>query len=923
MLGKRSIEILSPLLEGGGPDDKGEWAMHCPYHGDKRRSASVNIETELWNCMGCPEGGEARLLIKDRENWELPDGSPKSKSSGKPDETITEAKVEGWAEALISNKNLLAALKKKRGLTSFTIRKYQIGWDGKTYTIPIRDMYGEIVNVRKYDINVGSGDDRRKIWSVAGMGTPTLFPVDQLDYEAILVCEGEFDALVAIQNGIPAVTRTGAADVWRQEWSHLFKGKRVFICHDMDAKGQDANNKIMAALRGKAKSTTIIELPYQVTDKHGKDLTDFFVEDGHTKEEFVSLIKSGKMVRQVSEKSKPGSDEIQWISVMDSFDAGLSEQPLGMHVTITGKRSTPYSVPKVVEFQCDLQGGNKCKSCSLQDVGYVKYEFGPDSPEILSMVGISTAVLEKNIRKALGIHQMCPRPTFNSLEKRTVEEIYVRPSIEEGGGGRVQDFTTRKVISTVTHDSDSNQTVDVIGTTRPDPNRQTNEFQAWSVIKPTNTLDSFELTPKIRSGLDQFRDDGQPLARMEDIADDLSLHVTKIYGRIDMHIFMDIVLHSGLRFNFGEKLGEKAWIDGLIIGDTRTGKSEAAAKLLGEYGMGEMISCESASYAGVVGGLDRTPDGQWIIKWGVIPVNDRRAVVLDEVSGLQPQQISQMTNIRTEGQVIMEKIESGRAWAQTRLLWLANPRDAAMTDYTYGVNAIQKLVGNREDMSRFDIAMGVFSQEVGSEVINTMRSKPPQRRYDRDSMHNLLRWAWTRKIDQIKFSTGAIRKGLDIAVELGNIYHSDPPLIENANVVLKLARVATAIAMRTFSCDKGGNCLVLPRHMEAAETFINRIYGVKLFGYRTLSDQRRSDKEEAERNIQEITEYIIGRPGLLRFLKHTPVFDRNMLETMMNVTRDISGAIIEHLWSMKAVTMSGGNLKLEPEVLEHVRGIQL
>lgn len=896
--------------------------MHCPYHGDNRRSASVNVNTELWNCMGCPEGGEARLLIKDKENWEVPGGASAGKSSGKPSEEITEAKVEGWAAALLANKSRLAGLVSKRGISKLTIRKYQIGWDGKVYTIPIRSMDGEIVNVRRYDIDVGPESDRRKIWSVAGMGTPTLFPVDQLDYEALLICEGEFDALVAIQNGIPAITRTGAADVWRQEWNQLFRGKRVFVCHDMDTKGQDANTKIVAALRGKAKSTTVVSLPYPVTEKHGKDLTDFFVEDGHTKADFTALIRKGTVHRNMTERSKPGSSEIQRISVMDSFDASLSERPLAMEVTVTGKRIPPYAVPRTVEFACDIQGGGKCKTCSMKETGYVKYEYPADSADILGMIGVSSANLEKNIRKSLGINQLCPRPTFSALEKRAVEEIYVRDSIEENSS-RAQDFTNRKVISTVTHDSDSNQTIDLIGTIRPDPNRQTNEFQAWSVSKPTNTLESFVLTDEIREELTQFQDQEDPLRKMEHIADDLATHVTKIYGRTNMHVFMDVVLHSGLRFNFGEKKGEKAWMDGLIIGDTRTGKSEAAAKLLGEYGMGEMISCESASYAGVVGGLDRTPDGQWIIKWGVIPVNNGRAVVLDEVSGLQPHQISQMTNIRTEGQVIMEKIESGRAWAQTRLLWLANPRDSAMGDYTYGVNAIPRLVGNREDMSRFDLAMGVFSQEVSSEIINVMRDKPPPRQYEQQAMQNLLRWAWTRSANQIIFTPSAIKKGLDIAVDLGHIYHNDPPLIENANVVLKLARVATAMAMRTFSCDAKGRCMVGPQHMEAAETFINRVYGVKLFGYRTLSDQRRTDKEEAESNMQEITEYIRGKPALLRFLKHTPVFDRMGLETMLNVTRDISGAMIEKLWDMKAIGMDGNKLKLEPEVLEHVRNIQL
>jgi hypothetical protein len=73
-----------------------------------------------------------------------------------------------------------------------------------------------------------------------------------------------------------------------------------------------------------------------------------------------------------------------------------------------------------------------------------------------------------------------------------------------------------------------------------------------------------------------------------------------------------------------------------------------------------------------------------------------------------------MSNIRSSGVAEMTKIQSERAMARTRLLWLANPRDARMDDFTFGVQALKPLIGNNEDIARVDMAMGAFSSEVSS-----------------------------------------------------------------------------------------------------------------------------------------------------------------------------------------------------------------
>lgn len=933
MLGRRSLEALSPLLDGEVASETGEWSIFCPYHGDSRRSASINIETGLWYCHGCGESGTAKELINDKENWVIEDRRTYTsrKASGRKESRqfdLSEAEVEGWHSALLSNKPALKEFMRRRGLTLKTIKKYQIGWDSgySAYTLPIRDGHGEILNIRFYRFE--EDDGRRKIWSVAGRGEPQLFPIDQIENGTIVICEGEWDALATIQAGIPAITRTGTADSWNPAWNTMFQGKKVFLCHDMDEKGQTANRKIATMLDGTAKSIRIVTLPYEVTPKHGKDLTDFWLE-GHVRADFVELVVGSQKVT-TKEERYTSEEEVTTINVgvMDSFDARLVGRQLRLPVTITGKRIPSYISPAEYSVTCGVDAGKKCDRCALKsqiNPGEFHGKVEPYDPVILGLVNVTDKKVQEIILESQHIVSKCPLYKFDVTKHRTVEEIYVRPSVElDRNSDKEQDFTHRKVISSVSHDLLSNQTVDLYGTITPNPTNQTNEFLAWKVIKPKSMMDGFEITPELMERLSIFQDEGDPLVKILDIAKDSAEHVTRIFHRDLMHVFMDLVFHSPLEIQFGNEKPQKGWLDAVIVGDTRTGKSEAAARLIDDYGVGEMISCESSSYAGVVGGLDKTPDGKWIVKWGSIPVNDRRVVVLDEVSGLLPEQIAQMSAIRSSGIAEMTKIQTERAHARTRLLWLANPRNAKMDDYTFGVQALRPLIGNNEDIARFDMAMGVFSGEVPPDKINRVReTRRTRRRYDKDARRDCLRWAWTRKTDDIVFGPDVQQHILEVSNRMGQVYIEDPPLVQGANIRLKLARISAAIALRTFSTEDGEKCVVKVEHVNAAEAFLHKIYGNQNFGYRSVSDQRQGDIQDAEEKIDETMSYIVSNPDLVRFLKLTPSFNRQMLETVMNMSRDGISAMINHMWKNKMIYFDGEDIKLEPVVLKKVRDLRL
>ena len=206
--------------------------------------------------------------------------------------------------------------------------------------------------------------------------------------------------------------------------------------------------------------------------------------------------------------------------------------------------------------------------------------------------------------------------------------------------------------------------------------------------------------------------------KLNDIYGDLSINITGIYNRTNLHLAIDLVYHSPLQFYFGKKLIEKGYPEVLIIGDTRCGKSETSKKLVGHYRLGARSSGENTTPAGLIGGLHQVRTG-WRISWGRIPLNDGRLLFIDEVSGILEEEIAKMSDLRSSGIAEVTKIQTERTLARTRLVWLSNPRSTdSINNFGSGTKIIENLIGKPEDIARFDFVVSVFhygpSQAVGA-----------------------------------------------------------------------------------------------------------------------------------------------------------------------------------------------------------------
>lgn len=396
-------------------------------------------------------------------------------------------------------------------------------------------------------------------------------------------------------------------------------------------------------------------------------------------------------------------------------------------------------------------------------------------------------------------------------------------------------------------------------------------------------------------------------AKLAEIYYDLSYNVTHIYGRTDLHLAIDLVYHSPIRFKFDTRMLEKGYPEILIIGDTRAGKSQCAEALMRHYGLGVMAQAEAVSYAGLIGGLQKVFDARWDITWGKIPQNNRRLVVLDEASGLDPETIGKLSSIRSSGVATIEKIASQRTEAKTRLIWISNPRGReTVSHFSSGVYVIQSLCNQPEDIARWDMALVVAKDDVDVSKLRETRGPNPPHKYTSSLCRDLILWAWTREAHEVKFTKGATDAAYKFGSALGKKYSSDFTLVIGAEQPVKLARLATGLAGRLFSTSNGTDLVVTADHVQYIYEYLQRVYNSDAFGYDAWSENRTSGSQI--RDINEVMAFLerLGRNGCYKFLDIDRLRLRD-IEEYLGITADEAKSILSKLLLNNALKRAYGD----------------
>ncbi len=173
-------------------------------------------------------------------------------------------------------------------------------------------------------------------------------------YPTLLITEGEMDCLVAWSFNIPAVSSTGGAMSFQEEWAEYFKSfQDVIVCFDNDPAGADGMVKVLKYVP----HAKVLFLP----DRGGiKDISDYAMSGGDLNE----LIKTAIHFDGIESVKQNRTERIALWQNTYFHDAYIKEHSKPLKIPYIRDESIKDEVMRAKQYPISelLQlSGNKCR----------------------------------------------------------------------------------------------------------------------------------------------------------------------------------------------------------------------------------------------------------------------------------------------------------------------------------------------------------------------------------------------------------------------------------------------------------------------------------------------------------------------------------------------------------------------------------
>lgn len=293
----------------------------CPFHGE-HKGYSLVVWADGYRCFGkCQLQGDAIDWLQRyrgltfQEAVQLLDGGlgpgpvitvrrPEPPDDDPPPAAwqVAARKVVDLAEETLWSSQGESALTYllERGLTMKTIERAHLGYipggprEWRTIaglSVPCGIILPWLTNSEEtlWAVKVRRASGFPKYVQIAGGSSGGLYQADRLKgAKAVLFCEGEFDTLLAQQEGEPlvsAVTLGSVSNTLNRRWlADLIRVPIILAAYDRDEAGQKGTARLMAL----SQRVHPVQIPW------GKDLTDYHLQEGQI---FTWLARELRQVR--------------------------------------------------------------------------------------------------------------------------------------------------------------------------------------------------------------------------------------------------------------------------------------------------------------------------------------------------------------------------------------------------------------------------------------------------------------------------------------------------------------------------------------------------------------------------------------------------------------------------------------------------
>lgn len=892
------------LIDNIVPNEKGNVMVCCPFpHHDNmfnmdyyetKPSASINKDMGAFNCFVCRRHGN------ELEFAQMLTGKPKDeiiKNNLLNEELDNEEK--DWEnlqhKELLNDFNMIMKLDSS-GITQETIKSLKLGKITNKLATPVF-VNGKLKNVARYNINKLPNTPKVEYMTNSKSGDIVPFDLWKNNFNNTVICEGEKDMLVARSHGFNAITLTGGSQAsLQEEYINYFKGRNVYIVYDNDDAGRNGAKKLYKQLNNIC-SVYVTDISLICTENK-EDVSDFFNKYKRSKDDFISLLEnnSRKLTQNELETVKT-KNILNFSKLSENIKNSVIKRNVRSSLQIIATCLDTYAIPEYAIFKLkeNVESENKRKSVSwfLKD----------SSGNFLELM--EGKIKTKEIPDILA--SICKLPKkwydFYDLElgkEKTIYKCMVTDEVKDNEEEKTNE-TTIDLYSTVPLEIGNNYDLEY----KLFPHPREGQKLIAVATKIRQTTYEFDINNKdYLEKLDQFKvtPTTNLMNKLNQLYESARCYISPHSHYLDknMWFMMELVFNSPLDITYNGKI--RGALDVFILGDTRTGKSEASKNLTKLYDFGEVVPLKTATSASLIGGTDERLKRT---KLGALPRHHKELVVLEEFSGAPVDFIKTLTEIRSSNIVKIYRVAGEvKAPCKLRMITISNPiaygtNLSQLASYPNGIEPLNELIRSPEDIARYDAFMIITQKELIDPNRNRLKE---ELKLDIECYKIKSKWVKSLKADNVIISDEIGEYIFTKSIELNNIFACSFPVF-GSETNKKIARMSSALACMLCSTDDYKHVIVTKEHVDTIVSFVKEIYDNDVFRLKDFAEEEKSFNIVVEKDTQALNEVYPKNVTLIEFLANNSRVGRNELMTISGLNKDNFTRVFNLLASRKFVKL--------------------
>ena len=808
-------QVVCPFPHG---EDDG-----VPYY-ESNPSAGINLTDRGFHCFGCHRKHGEISFIQEYLGVSIHEAH-KFKNILDSASNSLEEHLDLY---LLEEPNTMDMAINELGFTRENMDKLGIKTEQGRLVYPV-SIFGRVIDTVRYSNKLVPKVLRNK-GSKSGMIIPYDLWRNSLLNKATVICAGEKDMTIARENDLNAITITGGEGALPELFKKDFIDRDVFIIYDNDLAGRNGASKVASFLKPLTKSVRVVDLS-PITTEEGEDLWDFFKKYNKTKQDLTQIMLA---TEEFSQENADAVIEQQYPTM--TIKEALNPENIGKlvrsNVQIVVSFDDQFQVPTL--FSVEKMHTTEAPSKNSLLKGEVRnwYLNRYNMEDILHLV-------DSNLREG-AIYK-------NKLELAKVPE--------NEDGVIIRDGSSSVVYKSIVVDYNkatglSEKPVEMIAFSIDKPMESGNKYKITYKLVPhpydgqklvmmitdlegaEDSITNFKVTEPVKNILTEF----QVKTTLKERIDH---NLNQFYGIVGhkynplLVMVNELTFHSTMEFDFARWTNNIGVLDIMVIGESRTGKSDTAEKLSKLYGVGTKVDMINTTKAGLIGGSNSSgKGGGYQTRAGVLPMNHGNLVILEEFGKAREHNIIDLlTEVKSSGIARITRVNGQLDLPSVnRRIAITNPKTTGssskpIASYPNGIEIITDLLGKAENIARFD-AIAIFA-DMGDADIDLFETFGEP--YAPEFYTTKINWAWSRTKDQIIISDEVSRHVVAVSNQLRRKYNTHIKIF-GTETWKKLLRFGIAMAMYVVSTDETfENVIVKKEHIDYVAQMLVDLYDNDVF----------------------------------------------------------------------------------------------